>query len=151
MSRLYAIPVAKDASGKREPRKLTTENYNVTAFDWSPDGARLVFSHTKSPVANDWTTSDVSIVEVSTAKAAPFAATPAAESSPVFSPDGKSIAMLVSDNPPRWAQSGLLQIYSVSGGGQPKSLSAECCGLVCGWQTDLFFRSQRHWNSDLRD
>ncbi|HEX8397001.1 MAG TPA: S9 family peptidase [Pyrinomonadaceae bacterium] len=138
MSRLYAIPVAKDASGKREPRKLTTENYSVTAFDWSPDGARLVFSHTKSPVANDWTTSDVSIVEVSTAKAAPFAATRAAESSPVFSPDGKSIAMLVSDNPPRWAQSGLLQIYSASGGGQPKSLSASYDGQpnVAGWSAD---------------
>lgn len=138
MSRLYTIPVAKDGNGKREPRKLTTENYSVTAFDWSPDGARLVFSHTKSPVANDWTTSDVSIVEVSTAKAAPFAATPAAESSPVFSPDGKSIALLVSDNPPRWAQSGLLQIYSVSGGGQPKSLSASYDGQpnVAGWSAD---------------
>ncbi|HEX9930210.1 MAG TPA: S9 family peptidase [Pyrinomonadaceae bacterium] len=138
MSRLYTIPVAKDSSGKREPRKLTTENYNVTAFDWSPDGGRLVFSHTKSPVANDWTTSDVSIVEVSTAKAAPFAATPAAESSPTFSPDGKSIAMLVSDNPPRWAQSGLLQIYSVSGGGQPKSLSPSYDGQpnVAGWSAD---------------
>ena len=29
MSRLYLVPLKKDASGKREPRKLTTENYNV--------------------------------------------------------------------------------------------------------------------------
>ena len=27
MARLYVIPVQKDANGKREPRKLTTENY----------------------------------------------------------------------------------------------------------------------------
>lgn len=138
MSRLYVIPVAKDASGKREPRKLTTQNYTVSGFDWSPDSARIVFSHTKTPIANDWTTSDVSIVEVSGANVTAFAATPAAESSPTFSPDGKSIAMLVSDNPPRWAQSGLLQIYSVSGGGQPKSLSASYDGQpnVAGWSAD---------------
>jgi dipeptidyl aminopeptidase/acylaminoacyl peptidase len=100
MSRLYVIPVQKDANGKREPRKLTTENYHVGSFDWSPDGTRIVFDYTKSPVANDWTTGDVSIVEVATAKATVFANTPAAESSPVYSPDGKWIAMNVSDNPP---------------------------------------------------
>ena len=29
MSRLFVVPVMKDAQGKREPRQLTTENYNV--------------------------------------------------------------------------------------------------------------------------
>jgi len=33
MARLYVIPVQKDANGKREPRKLTTENYHVGGFD----------------------------------------------------------------------------------------------------------------------
>ena len=48
MSRLYVIAIQKDANGKREPRKLTTDNYNVDAFDWSPDSSRIAFSHTKS-------------------------------------------------------------------------------------------------------
>src|SRR4030095_2973954 len=64
MTRLYLLPLQKDAHGKREARTLTTENYNVAGFDWAPDGPRIVFSHTKTPGANDWTTSDVSIVEV---------------------------------------------------------------------------------------
>ena len=38
------------------------------------------FGHAKSPIANDWTTSDVSIIEVATAKVTPLANTPAAES-----------------------------------------------------------------------
>src|SRR5215218_6734374 len=38
MARLYVISVQKDATGKREPRKLTSESYNVNEFDWSPDG-----------------------------------------------------------------------------------------------------------------
>ena len=32
MARLYVIPVQKDANGKREPKKLTTENYTRRRF-----------------------------------------------------------------------------------------------------------------------
>ena len=45
--------------------------------------------------------------------------------------------MTVSDNPPRWAQSGLIQIYSVAGG-QPKALAASYDGQpnIAGWSAD---------------
>ncbi|MCA1625104.1 MAG: S9 family peptidase [Acidobacteria bacterium] len=137
MHRLYVIPVAKDTNGKRESRKLTTGNFTVSSFDWSPDGKQIVFAHGKTPVANDWTTSDISIVEMASGKVTVFANTPAAETSPTFSPDGKSIAMLVSDNPPRWAQSGVVQIFSVAGGA-PKSLAASYDGQpnIAGWSAD---------------
>jgi Tol biopolymer transport system component len=143
LSRLYLITIQKDANGKREPRKLTTENYNVDAFDWSSDGSRIAFGHTKSPVANDWTTSDVSIIEVASAKITPLANTPAAESDPLYSPDGKSIAILASDNPPRWAQSGVIQVFSTSGG-VPKNLVAsfDAQPAIAGWSADE--RLQEH-------
>ena len=67
-ARLYLLPIQKDANGKREPRKLTTENYQVENFDWSGDGSRIAFSHVKSPLANDWPTSDVDIIEVASGK-----------------------------------------------------------------------------------
>src|ERR1043166_4737760 len=75
MSRLYVIPLQKDANGKREPRKLTAGNYNVGEFDWSADGSRIAFSHSKTPGANDWTTADVSIVDVATTNVTPLANT----------------------------------------------------------------------------
>jgi dipeptidyl aminopeptidase/acylaminoacyl peptidase len=147
MSRLYVIPVQKDAAGKREPRKLTTENYTVSGFNWSPDSRQIVISHARTPVANDWTTSDVSIVDVTSGKAAPFASTPSAELSPIFSPDGKSIAMIVSDNPPRWAQSGTINIFSVAGGA-PKALAISYDGQpnIAGWSADgkqIYFSESR--------
>ena len=153
MSRLYAITVQKDANGKREPRKLTAENYNVDDFDWSADGSRIVFAHTKSPVANDWTTSDISILDVASGKITSLTNTPAAESSPVFSPDGKSIAVLVSDNPPRWAQSGIIQIFSV-GGGAPKNVAASYDGQpgIAGWSADskrIYFSEPKGTGSQL--
>lgn len=137
MSRLYVLAIQKDANGKREPHKLTTGNYTVTGFDWSADGSRIVFSHAKTPIANDWTSTDVSIVEVAGAKVTPLANSAAAEMSPTYSPDGKSIAMIVSDNPPRWAQSGVIQIFSASGG-QPKAMAASFDGQpdIAGWSAD---------------
>lgn len=153
MARLYLIAVQKDANGKRDPRKLTAENYNVDEFDWSPDGSRIVFGHTKTPIANDWTTSDISILDVASGKVTPLANTPAAESSPVFSPDGKSIAVLVSDNPPRWAQSGIIQIFPASGGA-PKSVAASYDGQpgIAGWSADskrIYFGEPKGTGSQL--
>lgn len=116
MARLYVMPVAKDANGKREAKKLTAENYNVGSFDWSPDGKTIVFNHTKTAIANDWTTSDVSLVDVGSGKVSVLANTPAAENSPRFSPDGKWISMNVSDIPPRWAQENRIAVVSANGG-----------------------------------
>jgi len=116
LARLYVVPVAKDATGKRDPKKLTDVNRHVTGFDWSPDGSRLVFAHTKSPSFDDWPTSDVSIVEVASARVTPFAATANAEDSPRFSPDGKWIALSTSDGPPRWAQSDRIAVHPTAGG-----------------------------------
>ena len=136
-SRLYVLSIQKDANGKREPRKLTTANYQVGDFDWSGDGTRIAFDRAKSPLANDWTTSDVSIVEVATGKVTDLATTAAAENSPLYSPDGKSIAIVATDDPPRWAQSGVIQIFSASGGA-PKSLvtSFDASPAIAGWSAD---------------
>jgi dipeptidyl aminopeptidase/acylaminoacyl peptidase len=146
-ARLYVLPIQKDANGKREPRKLTTVNYHVEDFDWSNDGSHIVFGHVKSPVANDWTSSDVSIIEVANGKVSVLANSPAAESGPLYSPDGKSIAVIASDNPPRWAQSAVIQIFAATGG-QPKSLIGSFDGQpsVAGWSSD----SKRIYFSEAR-
>ena len=147
MSRIYVIALAKDLNGKREPRKLTGENRSVTTFDWSPDNSKIVFAHTQTAGANDWTTADVSIVEVGNGKITVLANTAAAESSPVFSPDGKSVAIITSDVPVRWAQSGLINVVAASGGA-PKAFAQsfdEQPNLV-GWSTDgkqIYFTEAR--------
>ncbi|MGH9942522.1 MAG: S9 family peptidase [Pyrinomonadaceae bacterium] len=149
LSRIHVVPVQKDAAaGKREPRKLTTGEYHVTSLDWSPDGTKIVFSHVRSPRANEWTTSDVSAVEVATGQTTTLAATATtAETSPRYSPDGKWIALVVSDDPPRWAQSGLVHVMPAAGGA-PRALAASHDGQpnLIDWSPDgkrIYFSEAR--------
>jgi dipeptidyl aminopeptidase/acylaminoacyl peptidase len=153
MARLYVIPIQKDANGKREPRKLTTGNYQVGEFDWSPDSSRIAFSYTKTPGANDWTTADVSIVEVASANVTVLANTPASEDSPLYSPDGKWLTLIVTDNPPRWAQTATIQIFP-AGGGQSKTLLASFDGQpgISGWSADgkrIYFNEAKGTGTQL--
>ena len=153
MARLYIVPVAKDANGKREWKKLTSDDRNVNGFNWSPDGKQIVFSHVKTPSANDWPSSDVAIVDVVTAKVTPFATTTAAENSPIYSPNGKWIAMLASDVPARWAQSGNIVLYP-SGGGTPKTMPLSYDGQpnIVGWSADsskLYFTEAKGTGTSL--
>lgn len=137
LARLYTIPVQKNEAGKREPRKLTTENYSVSGFDWSPDGSKIVFSHVKDPRADFWPTSDISIYDITGARVTPLANTSAAETSPVFSPDGKWIAMSVSDGPVRWAQSNRIHVMPSTGGtAKQMPLSHNGQPNIIGWTPD---------------
>ncbi len=130
LNHIYVVPIVRNAEGKREMRQLTKGQFTVgsggpggSGFDWSPDGKTIVFTHSRTPQANDWPTADVSIVDVATAQIKSLAATPAAESDPIYSPDGRWIAMLISDNPPTWATQTRIHLIPPSGG-TPKPLTA---------------------------
>lgn len=147
MSRLYSVQLAKDTNGKREPRKLTSENFNVSGFDWSPDGKTIVFSFVKTAGANDWTTSDVSVLDVASGKISVLANTVAAEGSPRYSPDGRWIAMSVTDIPVRWAGSGTINIFPAAGGSARKmAVSHDAQPNIIGWSPDgakIYFSEAR--------
>ncbi len=136
-ARLYAIPVGKNGSGKREAKKLTNESRHVTGFNWSPDGSKIVFNHVSSPIANDWPSSDIAVVEVGSGTTTPLATTAAAESALHYSPDGKWISGIASDIPARWAQSYTIRVYP-AGGGEPRVFegSHDSQPSVIGWSAD---------------
>ncbi|MGH9958232.1 MAG: hypothetical protein ACREBC_14060, partial [Pyrinomonadaceae bacterium] len=147
MNRLHLVNLAKDSNGKREPRKLTGD-YNVDSdFDWSPDGKTIAFTRTRMPKADYWTTGDLMAVEVGNGEVKTIAATNAAESNPTFSPDGKWIVFVVSDDPPRWAGYQRMAIIA-SGGGSPRLLGEtfDAQPNIVDWSADgrqIYFTETR--------
>jgi dipeptidyl aminopeptidase/acylaminoacyl peptidase len=138
LNRLHVIPVAKDKEGKREARLLTKGNFNVgAAFDWSPDGKTIVFSHTPTPRVDDWTRADLSTVDVAGGEVKPLVATEAAESTPLYSPDGKWVVFLQSDTPVHWARNMTVKVVTASGG-TPRELAEtfDRSPNLVGWSAD---------------
>ncbi len=153
MSHLYIAPVMKDGAGKREPRQLTKGAFTVGSglggggFDWSPDGKSIVFTHTRTLKADDWVSANVSVVDVASGEIKALAATAAAESQPFYSPDGKWIALTISDIPPTWAFQNRINIIPSAGAApKPLSLTPDEQPNVIGWAADgkrIYFSETR--------
>jgi dipeptidyl aminopeptidase/acylaminoacyl peptidase len=143
MIRLCVVPVDKGPGGKREVRRLTGSDLSVGSvagggeFDWSPDSATIAFEHQPTPSPDDWTKGDVSTVAVDSGTVRPLATSRAAESDPQFSPDGRSVALVVTNDPPTWTFRARVAIVPASGG-TPRLLAVtpdEQPNLV-GWTAD---------------
>jgi dipeptidyl aminopeptidase/acylaminoacyl peptidase len=139
-SRLYLVPVAVNTEGKRSVRRLTGGDLHVGGllggrnFDWSPDGARIVFTHQPSPQVDDWQKTDVSLVEIATARITPVVATEAAETQPVYSPDGRWIAYTASEIPPQWAFASRVFVVKPDGHDpRPLAESFDLKPAIVGW------------------
>ncbi len=94
---LWIVSVEPDASGQRVPKKIASGPYTTGAFDWSPDSRRIAFETRPTPDADDGRKSDLYEVDVETAVVKPIAATTASESQPRYSPDGRYLAFLRSN------------------------------------------------------
>ena len=98
--------------------QLTTDKYDDGAPAWAPDGSLIAFSANRSdnPDGNDNT--DIFVVEPRAgAKPRAITTSPSSDASPVFAPDGKSIAYLTGGDPRDiWYATNHVAIVPVSGG-----------------------------------
>jgi len=142
MAHLHVVPFNPEEK-RQKTRRLTEGNFNIgalfagNAFNWSPDSRFIAFAHTPTPLVDDWTRSDISIVEVETGAIRSLAATQAAESQPVYSPDGDWIAFTISDVPPSWGFTSRVHVIDPSGGQpQPLANSYDQQPGIIGWSAD---------------
>jgi dipeptidyl aminopeptidase/acylaminoacyl peptidase len=135
---LWIISAEPDIHGKRSARKIGNISAHVHDLDWSPDSLYIAFAHQPTPDADDWTRSDISEVTVETGAVRPLAATPAAEASPRYSPDGRHLAFVRTTSPPRWASAQRIVLLERQNGALrelPPTFDEEV-GSLLGWTAD---------------
>ena len=150
---LYLIPAEANDECKREPKKLFDAKYHVANFDWSPDGRTLAFEHWPDPLADNWTKADIAEVEVATGKVTGLAKTPAAESAPHYSPDGRYLVFNKSSEPVHWPGDQRIALLNRSTG-EVRLLpdTFDSTPQVIGWAADsksLVFREAKGTRSEL--
>lgn len=76
----------------KKARALTSGDFVVGAFDWSPDGARIAFDHRLTSDPSDGATADISLVDVTSGTRTAVVTQAGPDSNPRWSPDGSRIA-----------------------------------------------------------
>jgi len=76
-----------------DSKQVTAGDFTVTSYDWSPDGSRIVFSHSVAPtIAQSGIDQDISWVSADSGAVMPLVNQPGVDSGPSFSRDGTRIA-----------------------------------------------------------
>lgn len=134
-SHLYTAAVDKDGTGQRAQRRLTQGNFDVTSFDWSPDGKTLVFAHQPNPDINtDRVSGDISLVPADSGAIKPLVTTGGVDQNPRFSPDGRWVAFESTGTGPE--PIGLKDLYVVAAaGGTARALphTPDRTASLLGW------------------
>jgi dipeptidyl aminopeptidase/acylaminoacyl peptidase len=150
---LYLIPAEANDEGARDARKLFEAKYHVASFDWAPDGKSIAFDHWPAPLADNWTKADIAEVDVATGKVTELAKTPAAESAPHYSPDGRYLAFNKTSEPVRWPGDSRVALLNRATG-EVRLLPDTFDGhpVVLGWAADsksLVFVEAKGTRSEL--
>ncbi|HEX5506435.1 MAG TPA: S9 family peptidase [Thermomicrobiales bacterium] len=156
---LHVVPFAVGPRQAPEARRITAGRFHVTGFEWLPGGDALALAHQPTPDADSWTASRVALVRLD--RDAPAGADDLRDLGPLASfmpglcpsPDGKWVAAVASEQPPRWAFASRATLYPVDGG-EPRALAATPDGQtdLLGWSPDgreLYVHDQRGTASQL--
>ncbi len=91
-SHLWTVDVAEALRAPQPGRRRTSgKAFTVGGFDWSPDGTKIAFGATINPDLINGGTSDIFVLDLSGDTVRKVVDQPGPDSSPLWSPDGRSI------------------------------------------------------------
>ncbi|HVR38517.1 MAG TPA: S9 family peptidase [Thermoanaerobaculia bacterium] len=104
-------------------RALTSGNFSVWTFDWSPDGATIAFDRATGNGLDDMYRTDIWRVSVNDGTLSPLVERIGIDHQPHYSPDGKWIAFTSSGGIDGWLYEHQINVVS-AGGGAPRVISS---------------------------
>jgi dipeptidyl aminopeptidase/acylaminoacyl peptidase len=135
---LYVVPFTPGSGPAKEATRLTSGDFHVTGFDWSPDGRTIAFSHQPDPRINtSRVAGDISVVPAAGGEVSPLVTWAGVDDSPRYSPDGRWIAFVSTGDRPEPV--GLGDVYVIpASGGAPKKLAdtPDRSANIVGWSGD---------------
>ncbi len=134
-AQLWIVDVAS-----REIKPLTKDSRHVTAFNWSVDGSRIVFTARATPKLMDNDTTEVFITPASLQNA-PYSAAQwkqitkggGAENQPRFSPDGRWVTYLARADGDTNVGPERIHIVAATGG-EPRALAQSFDGYISSYR-----------------
>jgi dipeptidyl aminopeptidase/acylaminoacyl peptidase len=114
---IYVVPAEANGDGKRAQRKMTDGKRNVNEFGWSPDATKIAFSHQATPLADDWTGSELAELDVASGSVKSLSTVHAFSTRPIYSRDGRYLAFTkAAAEPPHWAMESRIALITRSTG-----------------------------------
>ena len=99
----------------KKSRRITGGNFSIFDFSWAPDGKALAFDRAANSTLDEMYRTDLYLVSVSGGEPRPLVVRPGIDRTPVFSPDGKSIAFRSGGGVHDWLREHRLSIVSIDG------------------------------------
>ena len=110
----------------RQVRTITTTEFHVAAFSWSPDGRRFALEAAADPTAPArYMRGDIFVVDAAGGKVRPLVQLDGWDRKPVWSPDGKHIAFCTQRGKPDWMYICSLAVVPADGRTPPRDLGSE--------------------------
>jgi dipeptidyl aminopeptidase/acylaminoacyl peptidase len=110
------LPSSGDTSSLPKPARLTSGNFTVTDFEWSPDGRKIAYSRQPDPLIPSSIHASIDVLDKTTGKVELTIADPAGDALIAWSPDGNSLlySSYVDDTTSQYYKNNRLFIRSLS-------------------------------------
>jgi dipeptidyl aminopeptidase/acylaminoacyl peptidase len=137
---LWLEPVEADVHGRRPVKKAASGPWNVSVFDWSPDSRRIAYEVRPTPDADDGRKADILEVEIESGRIRPIAATAATEAQPRYSPDGRMLAFIRSQQTARRIDGSRIAVVNLADlKSRDLPATADESPFLTGWVKDRIF------------
>src|SRR5574343_48119 len=113
---LWILNFNPDSVKIQVAKRLTEGSFNVSGFDWSPDGKSIVFNRQKDPLINSGISADIVMINASNKKITSLVANPAADGFVRWNPDGTEFVYnsTVNDSVSQFYKNNRLFIYDMA-------------------------------------